>query len=302
MTGIYYPQAADWLRAIGITVVETDDWETRARSSGGFPSAPLGVQWHHTAGNMNLQSNIAWMTENSDDAPIGNILLWPDGVAYMIAAGAANTAGKGGPYAMSRGTVPLDQGNTRTWAIEAANNGVGQAWPKIQIDAYHAISNELNRRWGNKPTDLFSHQAWAPTRKIDPATAAAVQGSWRPRSINSSGTWSVDDIKAEANRRASAVPTPPDPDPAPPFTPGPPAPKPTKDDISMVVALDSNGTAWIGDGIKRFPVPSEAIFNNYVVLGKAGAFRFVNTSGQVVSGWSNVATVGGDTIEALGRP
>lgn len=69
----------------------------------------------------------------------------------------------------------------------------------------------------------------------------------------------------------------------------------------MVVALDSNGTAWIGDGIKRFPVPSEAIFNNYVVLGKSGCYRFVNTSGQIVSGWPNVATVGQDTIEAMGR-
>lgn len=69
----------------------------------------------------------------------------------------------------------------------------------------------------------------------------------------------------------------------------------------MIVALDSNGTCWIGDGTKRFQ-PTEAVFNNYVVLGKAGCYRFVNTSGQTVSGWPNVATVGNDTIEALGRP
>ena len=50
MTGIYYVDAADWLRAIGITVVEVDGWQTRARSSGGFPAGgALGIQWHHTA-------------------------------------------------------------------------------------------------------------------------------------------------------------------------------------------------------------------------------------------------------------
>ena len=78
---------------------------------------------------------------------------------------------------MSRGTVPLDKGNTTTWAIEAANNGVGQVWPQVQIDAFFKISNELNFKFGNQPTDLFTHQAYTPGRKIDPATAA---GGARP--------------------------------------------------------------------------------------------------------------------------
>ena len=69
----------------------------------------------------------------------------------------------------------------------------------------------------------------------------------------------------------------------------------------MVVALDSNGTAWVGDGITRYPIADEATFNNMVVLGKSNAYRFVNTSGEGVNGWPNVKTVGADTIEALGR-
>ena len=99
------------------------------------------------------------MTDGSDFAPIGNCYLATDGTCYLIAAGAANTAGKGGPYKMSRGTVPLDKGNTTTWAIEAANNGVGQVWPQVQVDAFFKISNELNFKFGNQPTDLFTHQA-----------------------------------------------------------------------------------------------------------------------------------------------
>ena len=39
MSGLYYVEAADWLRAVGVKVVEIDDWETRARSSGGFAAA-----------------------------------------------------------------------------------------------------------------------------------------------------------------------------------------------------------------------------------------------------------------------
>jgi hypothetical protein len=46
-----------------------------------------------------------------------------DGAVWLIAAGAANTAGKGGPLTLSRGTVPLDSGNSTTWAWEVANGG-----------------------------------------------------------------------------------------------------------------------------------------------------------------------------------
>ena len=117
--------------------------------------------------------------------PIGNVLPGDvDGTCYLLAAGAANTAGKGGPYKMSRGTVPVDKGNTTTWAIEAANNGVGQVWPQVQIDAFFKISNELNFQFGNQPTDLFTHQATRPGRKIDPADRGVVLGPWKPRSLN----------------------------------------------------------------------------------------------------------------------
>jgi hypothetical protein len=209
--GIYYTQAAEWLRVAGLTVVETDGWKTRARSSGGFAAPPLGVQWHHTAGNMNLQANLWWETEGSDAAPVGNMLLWPDGVVYMIAAGAANTAGKGGPVTLHRGTVPVDKGNTTTWAIEAGNNGTGQPWPQVQIDAYFKASNELNFKFGNIPSDLFTHASYAPSRKIDPAKASAVLGSWQPSPSTSSGTWDNDDIRREAMRRWANVTIPPKP-------------------------------------------------------------------------------------------
>jgi Negative regulator of beta-lactamase expression len=117
-------------------------------------------------------------------------------------------AGKGVPASFSRGTIPLDTGNTRGWQIEVANNGVGEPWPVAQIDAYFASSNALNYHFGNAATDVITHHQWAPTRKIDPATAAAVQGPWQPRSINSSGTWNLDDIAPSACDAPVPAPSP----------------------------------------------------------------------------------------------
>jgi hypothetical protein len=213
MTGIYYVDAADLLRGAGLTVVECDGWTTRARSSGGFANPPLGVQWHHTASQTTPENDTYWQTEGCDDAPVGNATIMRDGAVWMVAAGAANTAGKGGPLSLSRGTVPLDSGNSTTWAWEVANSGVGETWPAVQVDAYFTATIVMNRRFGNRPDDLFTHALGAgdgwTDRKIDPATAAAVQGLWQPRQVTSSGTWSQADIRTEINRRAGAGPTPP---------------------------------------------------------------------------------------------
>jgi hypothetical protein len=212
VTGIYYPEMLDVLAAAGCRVAEipglTDGWQTRARSSGGFPAPPLGVWWHHTASSTSPYSDLSWQIHGCDDAPVGNLLLDRDGIFYPVAAGASNCAGKGGPWIFSRGTCPADAGNTRGWQLEVANDGLGEPWPTAQVDAYFAGSNALNAHVGNAPTDVITHAAWAPSRKIDPATADAVQGPWRPRSSTSSGTWDLDDIAAECARRATAPPTP----------------------------------------------------------------------------------------------
>lgn len=240
MSGLYLTWLADELRAAGLTVVETDGWQTRARSSGGFPETPLGVQWHHTASQTSPENDIHWQIYGCEDAPVGNMTLMRDGSIWLIAAGAANTAGKGGPLNLSRGQVPQDSGNTRTVAIEVANNGVGEPWPEVQVNSYFTASNAINARLGNLPSDVFSHalgsgNGWTD-RKIDPATADAVQGPWQPRSVNSSGTWSLDDIRAECLARAGQAPPTPGP------TPEPPQPQPP------------SGDDWWSPLMERLPV------------------------------------------------
>lgn len=208
MGSLYY-DLVGILRAAGCVVNEnstTAGWERRARSSGGFSAPPLGVWWHHTASKTTPESDLAWQINGCPDGPVGNLLLDRTGTYWPVAGGASNCAGKGGPWTFSRGTAPLDQGNTTGFQIECANNGVGEPYPQAQVDAFIRGSNALNAHVGNQPTDIVSHHAWAPTRKIDPATTAGVQGPWKPRSCTSSGTWHLDDMKSECARRASADP------------------------------------------------------------------------------------------------
>ena len=197
--------------------------------------------WHHTASKTAIENDLAWQCHNCPDAPVGNMTIDRNGVVWPVAAGASNCAGKGGPASFSRGTIPLDSGNTRGWNIEVANNGVGEAWPVGQIDAYFASSNALNAHFGNQPTDVITHHEWAPTRKIDPATAWAVQGGWSPRSVSSSGTWSVDDIAAECARRAGGAPLPP----------------PTGDDDmpARLIKGGDNVTVYAWNGINLAAIP-----------------------------------------------
>ena len=221
MSGLYLTWMVDVLRNAGCNVAEssvTNGWQTRARSSGGFPFMPLGIQWHHTASSTSPASDLSWMIDGSDDAPIGNVLLDRTGTYWPVAAGASNTAGKGGPLSLSRGTVPVDSANSQTFAIECANNGTGESWPTVQVDAYFRGSNALNIAMGNRPDDVFTHSlgegnGWT-NRKIDPATAAAVQGGWRPRSVSTSGTWSLTDIRTECNNRSGEPPPVPIPPPS----------------------------------------------------------------------------------------
>jgi len=147
------------------------------------------------------------------DNPVGNGTLGRNGDFWPIAGGASNCSGKGGPWTFSRGTCALDSGNTTLVNFEVNNDGVGGPWSVQLIDAYFKLSNAINQYLGNLPTDVVGHHHYTPSRKIDPATAGAVQGPWQPRSLNSSGTWNLDDITSECAARAGGgsipIPIPP---------------------------------------------------------------------------------------------
>lgn len=289
----YLTEMANWLRAAGVSVIEDAGWQTRGRSSGGFDGdRPWMVMWHHTASDTSPGNDVNYIT-TSEDAPIANILLARDGTAWICAGGATNTNGKGQATPTSRGTVPKDSMNTHAVSIEIANNGVGEPYPQAQIDAAFTISLALATRMGLSPRDACEHQVYAPDRKIDPATAAAVQGPWRPSSTNSSGTWDQSDLLDELNRRTGHLP---DPTPTPPTpSPGPP---PDQEVDMLVAALDKNGTIWIGNGQTRLALTSMDVFNRYVLIYHG---RLVNASGDMVTELGHVAEIDDDSVVALGN-
>ena len=231
----YLTDLAGRLRAAGCTVVELDGWQTRARSSGGYDGAgPWAVFWHHTASSGDGAADAHYCTFGSADAPVCNVVVGRDGVVYVCAAGATNTNGKGGPHLLPGGrTIPLDGANSRVFGMELSSDGVGMTYPAAQMTAAFAVSLTV-AGYGIRPDDVVTHQVWAPTRKIDPATATAVQGGWSPRSVTSSGTWSLPDLRAELNARAGA--------PAP-------TPDPGDDDMALFLIESPAGGWYVTDGL-----------------------------------------------------
>ena len=186
-------------------------WQTRSRGSGGY-DALLGIAVHHTASKTSTQNDCYYNWVICDDGPVGAIYLGRAGEIVIGAAGATNCVGKGGPWNLSRGTVPQDKGNQNTISIEAGNSGTGEPWPDAQQNAYIALVKALCDGYGFAATDVISHYEWClpscPGRKIDPA------GPSRWGSINASGTWNMDLFRAELT---GSTPTP---EPVPPDTGG----------------------------------------------------------------------------------
>lgn len=214
---IWLTGMADILRYVGLSVIEYDGWQSRARSSGGYSDWPLCVMWHHTASGPNSDgwNDASYIANGSSDAPISNLYIDRGGNVWVIAAGATNTNGKGKSIAFSRGTVPADGMNTRALGIECGNNGVGEQWPEVQINALFRTSIAMSLWFGNTIEDMATHNYYAPDRKIDPATDN-VAGDWIPLVVNSSRSWSLDDIRDELYYRfekflESTQPIPPHP-------------------------------------------------------------------------------------------
>jgi N-acetylmuramoyl-L-alanine amidase len=192
-----------------VAYILCQNWDKIGRSGdSGFDSVK-GVICHHDAigpgaGEDTWRSSIPprW-GGNRTDGPVGNGSLDHNGVFRFWAAGAANTAGQGGPMLSSRGVIALDSANRCTFNIEARNNGVGEPWTPAQVEAYpRLVAAVLD--WANHETpgaplgvgDVWSHALGGPgwtNRKIDPSTTAGT--SWGPAQ-NSSGTWNMHAFRA----------------------------------------------------------------------------------------------------------
>ncbi len=148
----------DKLREYGVTVDLTPGWETR----GSDLFDPHGVVCHHTASVSTAETDLRIITNGRPDlpGPLSQVLLTRDGVAHVIASGKANHAGEGSWQGLS--------GNASVFGIEAANSGLGEPWPAVQIDAYHRVVAGMLDGIGADASWCCAHREWTP-RKIDPA-------------------------------------------------------------------------------------------------------------------------------------
>lgn len=92
--------------------------------------------------------------------PLCHLHLTRQGQYRVIAAGVAHHAGGGGWKGLT--------GNRSVIGIEAANDGRGETWPQVQLDAYDHGAAALLRQLGRNESWLVAHREWAPGRKIDP--------------------------------------------------------------------------------------------------------------------------------------
>ena len=141
MGDLWLPLLPTWLeRAVGADMVlRADGWESASRSTGGYDDV-FAIQWHHDAIDQptwTLEQSIPLHAERHRYAPVGALVLERvTGRWGVIAAGATNTSGKGGPLPCSRGVIPVDSGNRFIISIEAQNNGRGEPWSDDMLDSY----------------------------------------------------------------------------------------------------------------------------------------------------------------------
>jgi N-acetylmuramoyl-L-alanine amidase len=217
----YLTDLADVLRAAGLDVVELGGWQTRARGSGGYDDGrPTHVMIHHTASppSSSGESDAWYCATGDEDAPLSNLCLDRDGIWWVLAAGATNTNGAGGPL----DGVPADSMNTHAIGVEA-NGGYGEAWPTVQTDSYvtgvHAICAAYACAY------VRAHFEWAPDRKIDPAGPSP----W----ATGNTSWDMDGFR-------SACTLTPEPEPR------------GGDDMPMFIAKHPTETRWaMGDGLSH---------------------------------------------------
>ena len=221
----YLTDLADVCRRTGYGVIEVDDWQHRARGSGGYDSGrPNHVIVHHTASGPGSDGwpDVNYCTFGDDDAPLCNLYLDRAGTIFVCAGGATNTNGSGQDPC---GITSDDSMNSSAVGIEAGNDGVGEPWPEAQQDSYVALCAQLGAAYGIAPAQAHNHREWAPERKVDTAG---------PSRWASSGSWDMDAFRNEVAGGGPMAP-PPQPEPTPPPEQPQPAPPATGGEVDMAM-------------------------------------------------------------------
>lgn len=155
------------LKAAGLQVSLCEGWETRGHGDMG---RIRGVICHHTGvkGPHNMPTLRSLINGRKGGpgieplaGPLANLGLGRDGAYYVIAAGRSYHAGKG----VWQGYA---SGNTSFIGIEAENDGDGEEWPPVQLEAYcHGVAAILMHE-GLDVSCCAGHKEYT-SRKPDPS-------------------------------------------------------------------------------------------------------------------------------------
>lgn len=152
----------DVLRAAGLVVVEYDGWQTRTTRATGL--TVHGVVCHHTVTPPSTSNTaVARLLANGRSdlkGPLSQLGLDRDGHFWMIAAGRCSHNG----YA----TQPSPPWGNDSIGIEAFNDGTGEPWPAVQVDAFQRGAAALLEHVGLTAAQCMGHRETDPGRKVDP--------------------------------------------------------------------------------------------------------------------------------------
>lgn len=169
------------LRAEGCNVEAIPGWERNGRP--GHVMTPAGVMWHHTAGSTNgidPSRRVCITGRTGLSGPLCNIYIDRAGKVVLIARLRANHAGKGSGVvlaeikrsfpvrasARARGLSANTDGNSYFFGLEIENNGVGELYSAVQIDAVVRTTAALCRLFGWNANRCLHHKQWTD-QKID---------------------------------------------------------------------------------------------------------------------------------------
>ncbi len=154
------------LRKAGLNVIEQPGWQTRGH---GDMSKVEGILCHHTAEcrDTNTEPALQVITHGRPDlpGPLAHLGLGQAGDYYVIAAGKAWHAGRG----LWNGVPGNHTG--RLIGIEAENDGIGEAWTDVQMEAYAKGCAAIAKHCGFGIAAVLGHKEYAlpKGRKSDPS-------------------------------------------------------------------------------------------------------------------------------------
>lgn len=162
-----------WLRVVlekaGLKVSLDPGWENRGLGDMG---TVFGVICHHTGVRNPKKLNMPTLNSLRNGrraepglaalpGPLAQLGLGRDGTYFIIAAGRAAHAGKGGFRGVS--------GNMRFIGIEAEHSGSpSDPWPEAQMDAYSRGVAAILEHLEKDASFCVGHKEYAPGRKDDP--------------------------------------------------------------------------------------------------------------------------------------